>query len=181
MSWHKLIPALLGLALLGGCGFQPMYARGPVGPGGPGGVTALLDTVGVAVVRPTESRDARVAQVLRNELLDRISPHGEPANPRYQLHVVLDSEVVDLLVRRDSTVSRARINMTATYQLLEGETRVESGSARAMTGFDLPPEGYFASVASARDGEQQAAVLIAEQITAALSAHFARRGAAAQP
>lgn len=176
MSWRSLTVAVLAAGLLAGCGFRPMYARGPQG-----GVTALLDTVSVGAVRATDGQDARVAQIVRNELLDRISPHGGPAAGRYTLLVEVKTDTSDLLVRRDSTVSRARITMTATYQLYEGETRVDSGAARAMTGFDLPTEGYFASVVSARDGEQQAAVLIAEQITAALSAHFARRGAPAQP
>ncbi len=178
MSWPRLAFAVLAAGLLAGCAFQPMYARGPAGGGG---VTALLDTVGIAVVRPMDSRDARLAQLLRNELLDRVSPNGEPASPRYRLDITLESKTSDVLVRRDSTVSRARIVLNANYQLFEGDTRVDSGSARAMTGFDLPPEGYFASVVSARDGEQQGIVLLAEQISAALSAHFARHGASGRP
>lgn len=154
------------LLLLAGCGFQPVHGQ-RVNGGGP----AATEFAAISIATIPD----RIGQLVRNELLDQLTPRGEPANPRYRLQVSLKSDVYDMMIRRDATASRARLTLTATYRLTAGDQAVTDGTARAMVSYDLPAEASFATIASERDGERQAAKAVAEQITSRLAAHFAKR------
>lgn len=177
MSWRRAA-AIAAVALLTGCGFQPMYAEDRrLGPD----VVDQLQATAIPVVTTTPSEAARLGQMLRNELLDRMTPAGEPVNPLYELQISLTNTTTDLLVRRDSTTSRVRMLTNAQYRLTSGDKQLTTGTARSVVSYDLPVEGYFAAVASARDGERQAATTLAEQIKSQLGVYFARGGNGGTP
>ncbi|MCM0018613.1 MAG: hypothetical protein NBV67_01330, partial [Tagaea sp.] len=71
--------ALVGLpAILAGCGFEPLHratARG-----------SAADSLAAIRIDPIADRSG---QILRNYLLDRLSPRGTPARPDYVLRVRL--------------------------------------------------------------------------------------------
>lgn len=167
MWWsRRQIVAVTAALLLAGCGFRPLYGEGA--GGAPAPVAAELARVAIPTIPD------RIGQMVRNELIDRLTPHGEPAAPAYTLSVGLNRTVEDQLIRRDATASRARLTLRAGYRLMRGEALVLEGAARSVVSFDLPAEAYFAAVTSERDAERQAAVAVAEQIRTRLATHFAR-------
>lgn len=149
-----------------GCGFQPIYAR----PGGAASspVADQLASVRVAAI------DDRIGQQLRNNLVETLSPRGEPAAPRYVLVVRINQAFQGMANSRDGNATVGRVTVNATYQLSD-TTRggnVLSGTARAFGGYRyLGPR--YASTASERDSETSVMTEIAAEIRGALVAYFA--------
>ncbi|HYE00318.1 MAG TPA: LPS assembly lipoprotein LptE [Alphaproteobacteria bacterium] len=162
---RRLAP-LLALALtLGACGFQPMY-----------GATGS-DTVAVA----QELQSIRVAtiadrsgQVLRNYLLDRLTPRGRPAQPRYTLEITLAETVTRLSILRDDTALRQQLVMNASYRLLGADGKVVlSGTSRSLKGYNKPDEQY-AVLVTEQDARERVLREIGEDIINRLGVHFAK-------
>lgn len=156
MSSYRLIAAAFALSLTG-CGFQPLY--GEHGAGG-GDVTLELANVAIPVIPD------RIGVLVRNELIDIITPHGQPGAPAYVLRVQLAESNETQALRFDSTTSRVRYTLRAQFKLLAGEKPISDGSARSVVSYDLPSASgyYYASVASQREAEHQAAIDVAQQI-----------------
>ena len=70
---HRLL-LIIVLVGLTGCGFRPLNHPRLAG----GAVTTGLQSTTVEFI------DDRIGQQLRNELLDRLNPYGEPDNPQYR-------------------------------------------------------------------------------------------------
>ncbi|MCW5774643.1 MAG: hypothetical protein KIT16_23565, partial [Rhodospirillaceae bacterium] len=78
MSKIRFASVVIAAALaLGGCGYRPLYGdRGTSDAVNVSGELARVKIAGIA---------DRRGQILRNYLLDRMNPAGEPADPRYVL------------------------------------------------------------------------------------------------
>ncbi|MCM0018644.1 MAG: hypothetical protein NBV67_01485, partial [Tagaea sp.] len=77
-SRRALSAALAAAFVLAGCGFEPLHrttARG-----------SAADSLAAIRIDPIADRSG---QILRNYLLDRLSPRGTPARPDYVLRVRL--------------------------------------------------------------------------------------------
>ncbi len=97
--------AAVALALTAaGCGFSPLY-------GERGAVADALAQVRIAQIAD------RTGQQLRNHLLLRLSPRGQPNNPAYVLKVRLVETGRALGVRRDDVATRANLEIDAAYVL----------------------------------------------------------------
>lgn len=154
MWWSRalLVAALLALGPAG-CGFQPLYGRSPDRKG-------IGDEL--ASVRVLNIED-RLGQQLRNALVERVSPRGEPPDPRYLLAVKLSQATSGLGVQRDATASLARMDVSATFTLSDGERAIFSGTATSVVSFNLLGPRY-GSVAVERDAEARAVNDLAEEI-----------------
>lgn len=179
MSWSDAKSVLVACILafgVAGCGFQPMYATSSRSDEGAGAASAEL-----AAVRVMGIAD-RDGQLLRNELLNRMSPRGEAPAPRYSLEVALSVKQEGLATRSDGHTTIGRNTIAATYSLrrLADDAVLKTGSARAMATFRyLGPR--YASVATEQDAEQRAIVEVAEDIRTQLAVWFLETPPSAQP
>ena len=149
---------------LAGCGFQPLYA------GKPG--SGVADDI--AAVRIAPIRD-RSGQILRNALIERLNPRGAPADPRHVLETSLAVTRQKLGIRKDETATRESLRFTAVFRLRESASGaiVHSGRAAAIASYNIV-ESEYATIASERAARRRGLTLVAERMTARLSAWFNR-------
>lgn len=160
-----LAASLLALALAG-CGFRPLYGAGVPSAE----VVALLGDI-----RVTELDD-RLGQIVRNELLDLVTPLGEPRTPRYVLRVDLKEQKEGLAIERDATITRFNFTLTVDYTLEDSVARrqVNKGTVRATAAYNVV-RNEFTNVIAQRDAEARAARVVAEEIKTRLSIYFSRQ------
>lgn len=97
---------IVALGVLAGCGFRPLYLP-------ENGFETGDELAHVEIARIANRR----GQILRNYLLDRMTPGGPPAAPRYFLSVRLNERIARLAVRRDDSSTRANLTLTANFEL----------------------------------------------------------------
>jgi len=158
---------LAGIVVLwaSACGFQPLYGVDA------GGAHIVGELAGIHIAEVND----RLGLAVRNDLLDLVTPLGEPAEPRYVLRVSLFEERQGIAIERDATITRFTLTLTANYDLEDARTRmrVNSGTARATAAYNVL-RAEFANVVAKRDAETRAARVVAEEIKTRLSIHFAR-------
>ena len=165
MWWSRAL-VLVGLLTLGpsGCGFTPMYAKGGADNSG---INADL-----AAIRVLPIKD-RMGQQLRNSLVQRLTPQGEPADYRYSLKIILSERASDMGYRRDSFATMGKLSMDASVILVGDGLSLLSVSATTEVSFDyLGPR--YASVAMERDAEDRAITQLAENIRSQVAATIKR-------
>lgn len=168
MSSRRHIPrqaaALLLAALLGACGFQPLY-----GPGWNSDGAQELASIRISPIAD------RRGQILRNELMDRLTPLGTPATPAYTLVVNLTETTENLSVRRDDTATRANLILTANFKLtkLASDEVVILGSSETVNSFNIS-EFQFATLSAESDARRRAARELAVDIATRLTLAFKR-------
>lgn len=163
MWWSRafLVVAVLALGP-SGCGFRPMY-------GSPGADAAGAE---LARIRIEPIKD-RVGQQLRNGLLARLTPRGEPADYKYSLKILLTENVGNLGYRKDANATLASLTMTAQIQLTSERIGLLSDAATAIVYFDhLGPR--YASLATERDAEERALSQLADDIRNRVAASIQR-------
>jgi LPS-assembly lipoprotein len=155
---------------LGGCGYRPVYGeRGAVSGDGARTQLALVKVAGIA---------DRRGQLLRNYLLDRMNPRGEPPTPRYVLSVttIETTRVTDS--RPDGTATRADVLINARYNLRDATSDLIVFSERSDTvaTYNLLT-ARFASVASEDEARRRAIEQLADQIALQVALFLNRRHA----
>ena len=165
MWWSSGAAVALGLAL-GACGFQPLYGDREHG----------ADTLAaMAEVRIAPIPD-RLGQVVRNHLLDILTPRGAPAEARYRLTVTLRKTKEGLAFEQDESVTRFDVTIAADYELAEvasGET-VAKGTARSIASYNVV-RSDFANIAAERDAELRLARELSDEIALRLAVAFGDR------
>ena len=159
MWWSRGAAAALGLALAA-CGFQPLYGEREHGAE----TLAALADVRIAPIAD------RLGQVVRNHLLDSLTPRGTPAAARYRLTVTLRRAKEGLAFQQDESVTRFDITVTAEYELAEiasGDT-VAKGTARSIASYNVV-RSDFANTAAERDAERRLARELSEEIALRLA------------
>lgn len=170
MWWSRalLIVSLLALGPAG-CGFRPLYGKpDPAASASPAAAElALVRVEGIA---------DRTGQQLRNALVQRLSPGGEPASARYTLEVTVNQTMEGLAATRDGNATLGRMRLDTSYRLkdAEGTRTVTSGSARALATFRMLGPRY-GTMAVERDAEERALSELAEDIRSQLAVFFANR------
>jgi LPS-assembly lipoprotein len=162
--YFGLVLALLGLA---GCGFRPLYGEdSAIG-------SADLSRVRVDTIQdvpdPTgrSVSTARVGQLLRNYLLDRITPRGSAAAPQYVLKVYVgESKNTAIGIRSDESATRATLVLTASYSLsrTDGGGAILSTRAQSYVSYNVLRD-EFATLAAEKDARQNAARELSETIS----------------
>jgi LPS-assembly lipoprotein len=150
--------ALSALALLSGCGLQPLYA------GGSSGVVAQ----GLAGIE-VPAIEGREGWLMRNALTDRFGQSGG-VTPRYRLDLVLDDNLQALGLLTDDTIGRERRTLRARYQLvdLNNGTVVVDATAGSDAGIDVV-SSEFATISAEQTALENLVQEVADQITARLS------------
>jgi len=172
MSWPRAIVATLLLAALAGCGFRPLYGTHSNDP-------VVADELQSIYVRPISEREG---QLVRNALLVRLNPAGEPRQPRYQLVVGVNASEASVALQKDQTASRDEVTYRVDYELYDGNVEVTRGTFSHVFAFDFLPQQY-ANITARADVGKRAAEEIGDEIRNRMAAYFirARRAAAAQP
>lgn len=110
MLVNRAYISILFLALIvSGCGFQPLYS--------PKSFDMKEELSHIKITQIKE----RIGQVMRNELLNLMTPQGQPASPRYTLSVNLNTVKTETAVRKDGTTQRNTTTVTANVQLYSND------------------------------------------------------------
>ena len=160
------------LLILGGCGFEPLYVEKKHSNmwyyGGDFDTSISQEMAQVSI----EPISQRFGQVMRNELLDLLTPKGAPKQPKYRLYVNLSSKnVSDQALRSDITATRKMVKYRVRYYIVEGTEKVLSGDSIAYVSYDILANPYSTTMAQ-KKGDEDAAKIIANDIALRLGAYF---------
>lgn len=164
--------ALIGLSLatlsLAGCGYRPLYGSSPENTQ----VSSELANVRIGLIAN------RAGHRLRNHLLDRMNPGGEPSAPSYELSVNLDETRVDLGVRRDETRTRANLILTATFQLRETTNSriLFKATARRVASFNIR-DAEFSTISAESAARRRTVEGLSDEITRRVAIYLNRKRA----
>ena len=161
----RLIGGSVAALLLNNCGFRPLYGRRGADP-------AAIEVTSIAIGRVTD----RLDQNLRNDLIERLTPFGEPAQPRYGLAIKTGQSSGALAIQSNSTITRYNLTVNAAFVLRElqsGEVLFR-GNAHAVGSYDAV-RSDFATLIAEQDSARRTVREVAEDIRAQISAFFARR------
>ena len=163
----------LGLLLLGGCGWAPLYAEPETGP-----ADAELRAIRVAPI------PERVGQQLELALRQSLNPTGEPIPQRYLLKTTLRTVRQDLGVQTQGLGTRGRLDAFANFALndIKTNTNLFSAGTHVAELFDILANQY-ANVVAENDARTRAVEEIRRDIMIRLTVFLQRRAAepAAKP
>lgn len=158
---------------LGGCGFEPMYAERagtpPAGQPEAGGVQS--DMLGTRVATIPD----RVGQIVRNQLVDRLNPQGEPAQPLYYLVVRLNEQRDAVLTRSDEFSTATNLRLIADFDVRDPQGNIlTTGYSRTITRYNTL-ESQYATIAAEQGARERAARELAADIRTKLVVFYAHR------
>lgn len=160
------------LTTLSACGLRPLYGGGEGTPpaGAPsGGVAGDLAAIRIATIAE------RGGQVLRNALLDHLTPEGEPRQPLYHLVVTRAEAEQSPLRRLDEVAILQILRVSATWSLRDSAgATLTSGVSRAVARFDLT-RSQPATEAARDNARERAARDLAEDVRVKLALYFRQR------
>ena len=149
------------LAVLTGCGFQPLY-----GSAGQVDIGAELASIKIDVIKD------RIGQQLRNHLLDSINPLGPPGFPAYTLSVTLKESKQELAVKKSAITTRVNISFSAAFTLrgTKRDSPVQlTGTSMIVTGYNILTSD-FATLTAAQDARTRAVRELGNDITNRIAA-----------
>ncbi len=168
MWWCRTFVLLVAVAVLGGCGFRPLY----------GGARQAGTPVELAAIAVKPIAD-RIGQQLHNHLLDLLTPGGRPRHPRYSLSVELSESIRRLAVQKSEFATRANLSLNATYNLTDMPTRetILEGRSVVVTSFNIL-SSEFATLMAEKDARTKVVRELGDDIRTRIAVFFVRRQAA---
>jgi len=170
MSWSRtslivLAGLLVGLAT--GCGFRPLY-----GDGSAARTSATSELAKVAVAPIGD----RVGQLVRNNLIDQLTPRGPSAERRYRLKIILTPSSEGVALARDEAATRINFKLHGKFALTELATGQEilQGSARSIAVYNVV-SADFSTLTAETVAKRRAAREISDEIKTRLAVFFSRR------
>lgn len=166
---------LAGLACLAttlaGCGFRPLYGTTEVD----GAVAAEMAAIRIGPIG--EDQERRVGQILRNELIDRLTAGVGELPQRYDLQIELDQRTSALQIQTTDTVTRYNLVLVAKVHLFTSGTRarIYETTARATGSYDVVDSEYGTLVAE-QETARDAARDLSNTIASLLALYFKRQG-----
>lgn len=163
-SRRALGAALAASLALAACGFEPLHRTTQSG--------SAVEALAAVRVDPIADRSG---QVLRNYLLDRLTPRGSPARAEYVLRVRLQEPRQTLALRRDDVISRVGYSASATFELNDAAgRRVFAGTSSYTTDYEVT-NSEFATLVSAQNARDRVLELVGDDIRNQLAAFLTRR------
>ncbi|MGH7029461.1 MAG: LPS assembly lipoprotein LptE [Stellaceae bacterium] len=161
-----VLGAVLALNLPG-CGWQPLYADPQSGP-----TSADLRAIRVDPI------PERIGQRLEMALRDSLNPSGEPTVARYRLQTTLSVVLSDLGLQSQGTATLARVDVIATYRLLDLHSGaiLQTNTAHAQNSFALNPNQY-STVVGQNDAAVRSVAELNQEIVTRLSLFMRHRAA----
>ncbi len=154
---------ILALLMLGACGFEPLYGtRGGDGPG-----------IRAAAIEIAPIKD-RIGHVVRNHLIDSLTPDGQPAQPDYRLRIKITQTTAPLMIQLNDSVNRFNLTLRATFSLSDRTGAVVyRGAAKAIGSYNVV-DSKFATLAAEQDAAREAARALSDEIRALILVYFTR-------
>lgn len=155
----RVLASLAALALLSGCGLQPIYAGGSDGY-----VARNLADISVTRIEGNEG------WLMRNALEDRLGRGESSGSGQYRLDVVLDDRLEGLGLLTDDTIGRQRRTLRARYQLIDTatDTIIVDATAGSDAGIDVVGSEY-ATIAAEQTALENLTQEVADQIVVRLT------------
>ncbi len=167
----KIRRRLLGLALgalaplMGACGFEPLYAD-RADRGDAPSVAQELARVRVALI-PNRS-----GQILRNYLLDELTPRGQRGESSYTLTIRLNEPRQEVGLRRDDIPTRISYGSIAYFVLADSGGRpVHNGASVSSTTFQIT-DSEFATIAARESARERTLQELSTDIRQQLATFF---------
>ena len=146
---------------LAGCGFEPVYGRF-----GDRSVVDDLAAVRVAVIPD------RSGQILRNYLLDTLTPAGQPANPHYTLFVSIEEPRREIAIQRNDTPTRVVYFVSARFRLHDAAGRqIYAGTSVFDSDYEIT-NSEFATLANRQNARDRLLQRTSEEIRLQLAVYF---------
>lgn len=168
---------LASTLIISGCGFTPLH--GPDSTLDNAIVQESLERIKIAFLPQREG------QILRNHLLDKLNPSGEPTSPEMNLALDLKLEKEITSLRRDGTSQRYNISATVDMTLSRSpdmaskKERLYEDSIVRTTSFSIgrsaQEPGYPGTIAE-RDAIARALKLVADDIHLMLASYLKKWG-----
>jgi len=157
------------MAVLPGCGFEPIHAR----PHAENAVARNLAAIRVAGIG--EGRERRIGQILRNELIDRLTAGVGRQAERYTLAIDIERSTAALQVQTNDTVTRYNLSLRATFVLRDSQTEevLHDGTAHASGSYDVV-ESEYATLVAEENTAREVARDLSNTIANLLALHFVR-------
>ena len=159
--FHRTASLLVLVALLSSCGFSPLYLKGKQN------TQPELATIEIHNIAD------RKGQILKNMLMDQLTPQGQSTHLSYMLDVTVESSIRNLGIRRNDRATRAIMQVMASYSLLRtsDQAKILSGTSGATSGYDIL-DSDFATLSSKKDAMNHSLRAIAQDIKLRLSLLF---------
>lgn len=161
---------ILGSFILSGCGYAPVYGVRANPDAVP---TSSLSNIGLGAVRENgETRDSQTAQILRNNLLDRLGARGAAT---YTMTITVTRSVGNQTLQQDTSITRKQLRLSAKVNLIDNTTgqNVYANTLSVTASFNTPRNPYTTLIAE-QDAEQRAANVLAENIITQMSIILSR-------
>jgi LPS-assembly lipoprotein len=169
------LAGLLAALLLAGCGFRPLYL-----PENASGSIAANELAAIYVPVMGE----RAGQLMRQALQQRIEGAGTGIAKRYELIAPPGISGEGIAIQRDNSTTRVRLNGTATWTLRKldvARTVLATGSARAVDGFNVLNQQYFAADLENAAAQKRIIDTMADQVVTQVAIFLRRRAVAGGP
>ncbi len=160
----KLLTLMVVTFTMAACGFTPLYQQQD------NGQNALLATFDRIEIAPIPNR---IGQILRNDLLDHLTPRGENGDSKYRLIVNLNEQRQGFGFRDDNSVTRENLRLEASFQLIDLDSKqpVYEGNASSNMTYDLVSSD-FANLSAYQDALIRTAEQISNTIVTRLGFYF---------
>ena len=171
----KNIAAAALFALIAGCGFEPLYVEKKTSGDWyydnefDTGIIEEMASVKIELIQD------RIGQLIRNDLLDMLTPLGQPKRPKYLLMIDPQREAVyDQALRNDITATRKRVEYTVAYTMYEDGKEIVKGNSVAYGSYDILANPYSMTIAQ-KKVMKDSAQIIANDISLRIGAYFHSR------
>jgi LPS-assembly lipoprotein len=156
MLLSRFCCAVVMVATLAACGFQPLYYRD-------GERTSIRGDMSSVYVSPIEDG---IGQELRNNLNDAFNPTGVQGVKVWNLDITLTESTEMISLESTSFSTRANLIVSASITLTPVEAEsvdTESGSIRAISSYNII-ESDYADIVAERDARSRAVVSLSSDI-----------------
>jgi LPS-assembly lipoprotein len=159
--------AISAAALLGGCGFHPLY----------GGMNSdMRETLASIYVEPVPER---IGYELRNTMIDLLDGPGTPGGASYRLKLGLTQTTQGIALQNDATITRYNDTLMVTYELFDAAGHVVTkGAETGLSAYNVLPSSSsanYGTLSAQQDADKRAAQDIANRIRFDLNVYFSKR------
>jgi LPS-assembly lipoprotein len=158
-SRRRILAAFVFIAVLGGCGFAPIYGENSAASG-------LRGKIDITAGKGREYFE------MRERLLERF---GFAESPRYVLTFSYIATSEGLAVSRTAEITRYNLTGVSNFKITAAESGVElfSGTVKATTAYSATSRTYPTRVAQ-QDARSRLALALADQIVTRVSSTAAQ-------
>jgi len=160
MWFYRLISFCLFFSLVG-CGFHPLYTpyNGRHNSSYPIKIGTIAD---------------RNGQILRNSLVDLLTPEGTPPHPQYFLDVNLTETISSTGIKKDESTSRKQALLTANFILKDMKTNkvLYQHTTTAINSFSIINQNYYSDLTAQQYAVREAAQLLAANISLLITTYL---------